>query len=90
MRTEFLFLERTTPPSEEEQYQAYTEMVTAMGGLPLIIRTLDIGGDKDVPYLELAPESNPFLGLRGIRLAWRSQNCSNRSCAPSTAPPNTG
>jgi multiphosphoryl transfer protein len=68
MRTEFLFLERNSPPTEEEQYQAYTEMVKAMGGLPLIIRTLDIGGDKEVPYLDLAPESNPFLGLRGIRL----------------------
>jgi phosphoenolpyruvate-protein phosphotransferase len=68
MRTEFLFLDRETPPSEEEQYLAYKEMVEALGGLPLIIRTLDIGGDKEIPYLELAPESNPFLGLRGIRL----------------------
>ncbi len=69
MRTEFLFLDRTDPPTEEEQYQAYREMVAALGGLPLIIRTLDIGGDKNIPYLNLPPESNPFLGVRGIRLS---------------------
>jgi len=68
MRTEFLFLERTAPPSEQEQYEAYREMVEALGGLPLIIRTLDIGGDKNVPYLNLPAEANPFLGIRGIRL----------------------
>ena len=68
MRSEFLFLERDTPPSEEEQYAAYREAAEALQGLPLIVRTLDIGGDKEVPYLELAPEENPFLGLRGIRL----------------------
>jgi phosphoenolpyruvate-protein phosphotransferase len=68
MRSEFLFLERDTPPSEEEQYAAYREAVEALQGLPLIVRTLDIGGDKEVPYLQLAPEENPFLGLRGIRL----------------------
>ncbi len=68
MRSEFLFLERDTPPSEDEQYRAYREAVEALQGLPIIIRTLDIGGDKEVPYLHLAPEENPFLGLRGIRL----------------------
>ncbi|MFL6293059.1 MAG: phosphoenolpyruvate--protein phosphotransferase [Thermoanaerobaculia bacterium] len=68
MRSEFLFLERDSPPSEDEQYAAYREAAEALGGLPLIVRTLDIGGDKEVPYLELAPEENPFLGLRGIRL----------------------
>ncbi len=68
MRTEFLFLERSSPPGEEEQFEAYREMVQALGGLPLIIRTLDIGGDKNVPYLNLPPEENPFLGVRGIRL----------------------
>jgi phosphocarrier protein FPr len=71
MRTEFLFLERDTPPSEEEQYQAYTTMTAALNGLPLIIRTLDIGGDKVVPYLNLPREENPFLGVRGIRLCLR-------------------
>jgi phosphocarrier protein FPr len=68
MRTEFLFLERDTPPSEEEQFEAYTAMTEALNGLPLIIRTLDIGGDKVVPYLALPREDNPFLGVRGIRL----------------------
>jgi phosphocarrier protein FPr len=68
MRTEFLFLDRSSPPSEEEQFAAYREMVQALNGLPLIIRTLDIGGDKNVPYLNLPAEDNPFLGVRGIRL----------------------
>jgi phosphocarrier protein FPr len=68
MRTEFLFLERDTPPTEDEQYEAYRTMTAALNGLPLIIRTLDIGGDKVVPYLALPHEDNPFLGIRGIRL----------------------
>ena len=68
MRSEFLFLERDSPPSEDEQYAAYREAVGALAGLPLILRTLDIGGDKAVPYLDLAAEDNPFLGVRGIRL----------------------
>ncbi len=68
LRTEFLFLERSSPPDEEEQFNAYCEMVRALNGLPLIIRTLDIGGDKNVPYLNLPAEGNPFLGVRGIRL----------------------
>jgi phosphocarrier protein FPr len=71
MRTEFLFLERDSPPSEDEQYQAYAAMARALNGLPLIIRSLDIGGDKAVPYLDLPPEENPFLGVRGIRLCLR-------------------
>ena len=68
LRTEFLFLERTTPPTEDEQFEAYSTMTRALNGLPLIIRTLDIGGDKVVPYLVLPREENPFLGIRGIRL----------------------
>jgi multiphosphoryl transfer protein len=68
MRSEFLFLERATPPSEDEQYAAYKEAVDALHGLPLIVRTLDIGGDKAVPYLDMPAEENPFLGMRGIRL----------------------
>ncbi len=68
MRTEFLFLERSAPPTEEEQFEAYLTMVKALSGLPLIIRTLDIGGDKEVPYLNLPAEANPFLGVRGVRL----------------------
>lgn len=71
MRTEFLFFDRTVPPSEEEQVEAYTTMIRALNGLPLIIRTLDIGGDKALPYLSLPAENNPFLGVRGIRLCLR-------------------
>ncbi len=68
LRSEFLFLERVEPPSEDEQFAAYSAMTRALNGLPLIIRTLDIGGDKEVPYLSLPAEQNPFLGVRGIRL----------------------
>ncbi len=68
LRTEFLFLDRTSPPTEEEQFAAYRAMVQALNGLPLIIRTLDIGGDKTAPYLNMPAEENPFLGVRGIRL----------------------
>ena len=71
MRTEFLFLDRETPPSEDEQYEAYSEMTRALNGLPLILRTLDIGGDKIASYISLAKEENPFLGVRGIRLCLR-------------------
>ncbi|HSM56281.1 MAG TPA: phosphoenolpyruvate--protein phosphotransferase [Candidatus Sulfomarinibacteraceae bacterium] len=68
LRTEFLFLGRTTAPSEAEQEQVYGEIVEAMGGRPVIIRTLDIGGDKPLPYVQVPEEANPFLGERGIRL----------------------
>jgi len=68
MRTEFLFLARDSAPSEEEQFEAYRAMAQALGDRPLIIRTLDIGGDKEVPYLHLPHEDNSFLGVRGIRL----------------------
>ena len=68
MRTEFLFLGRDAPPGEEEQFEALAAMVTALGGLPLIVRTLDIGGDKNAPYIDLPAEDNSFLGIRGIRL----------------------
>lgn len=67
-RTEFLFLDRTTPPSEEEQVEAYRSVLQVFAGKTIIIRTLDIGGDKRIPYLTLPEESNPFLGLRGLRL----------------------
>lgn len=70
MRTEFLFLERDSVPSEDEQEREYRAMAQAMAGRPLIIRTLDIGGDKEVPYLGLAREDNSFLGIRGIRLCF--------------------
>ncbi len=71
LRTEFLFLERQSAPTEEEQFAAYSTMTKALNGLPLIIRTLDIGGDKVVPYLSFPKEDNPFLGVRGIRLCLR-------------------
>jgi phosphocarrier protein FPr len=71
MRTEFLFLDRDDAPSEDEQYEAYATMVRALDGRPLILRTLDIGGDKVVPYLALPKEQNPFLGVRGLRLCLR-------------------
>jgi phosphocarrier protein FPr len=68
VRTEFLYLGRDDAPSEDEQHDALVEMVRAMGGLPTIVRTLDIGGDKNAPYLGLPAEDNSFLGIRGIRL----------------------
>lgn len=71
MRTEFLFLERDHAPDEAEQYDVYAAMLDALGGRPLIVRTLDIGGDKQVPHLDLPKEENPFLGVRGARLLLR-------------------
>lgn len=68
LRTEFLYLERDHLPDEEEQYRAYRAIVDVFGDLPVILRTLDIGGDKELPYLDLPQEMNPFLGLRAIRL----------------------
>lgn len=73
LRTEFLFLGRDTAPDEDEQYQQYRAMTEALNGFPLIIRTLDIGGDKQVPYMDLAREDNPFLGVRGIRLCLQEE-----------------
>ncbi|MET3447269.1 phosphoenolpyruvate--protein phosphotransferase [Ralstonia sp. 1138] len=71
MRTEFLFLERDHAPDEDTQYAVYADMLKALGGRPLIVRTLDIGGDKQVPHLNLPTEENPFLGVRGARLLLR-------------------
>jgi phosphoenolpyruvate-protein phosphotransferase (PTS system enzyme I) len=67
-RTELLFLGRGRPPDEDEQYAVYTRLLARLGGRPCTIRTLDIGGDKPLPGLDLPAESNPFLGLRGLRL----------------------
>ncbi len=67
-RTEFLFMERDALPSEEEQYEAYREVAEAFGEKPVIIRTLDVGGDKNLPGVEQPVEENPFLGWRGIRM----------------------
>lgn len=69
LRTEFLYLERATPPSEEEYRKEVGAILEAMSDRTVIVRTLDIGGDKLPPYLTLAQETNPFLGVRGIRLA---------------------
>lgn len=67
-RTEFLFMSRSSMPNEETQFQAYKSVAEAMQERPVVIRTLDIGGDKELPYLELPHELNPFLGYRAIRL----------------------
>ncbi|EFA70943.1 phosphoenolpyruvate--protein phosphotransferase [Cylindrospermopsis raciborskii] len=68
LRTEFLYLEQIKPPTEEEQLQVYQDIAQTLGELPLIIRTLDVGGDKQIPYLgSTLQETNPFLGVRGIR-----------------------
>ena len=67
-RTEFLFMDRNKAPDEEEQYLAYRTMVEGLGGKPVIIRTMDIGGDKNVDYLRIAKEENPFLGYRALRI----------------------
>lgn len=66
-RTEFLFMDRTAMPTEEEQFEAYKKVAAAMAGKPVIIRTLDIGGDKEIPYMGLLKDENPFLGYRAIR-----------------------
>lgn len=71
LRSEFLFMGRESAPTEEEQFTAYAEALRNAGGRRVIIRTLDIGGDKDVPYLGLAKEENPFLGVRALRLCFR-------------------
>ncbi|MEY9095317.1 phosphoenolpyruvate--protein phosphotransferase [Paenibacillus sp. RC84] len=67
-RTEFLYMGRDQLPTEEEQYKAYKAVLEKMEGKPVVVRTLDIGGDKELPYLQLPKEMNPFLGFRAIRL----------------------
>ncbi|GIV63576.1 MAG: multiphosphoryl transfer protein [Bellilinea sp.] len=69
LRTEFLFLTRQTAPTEEEQYQAIHQIGTTLQGKPVIVRTLDVGGDKPLPYINQQPEANPFLGVRALRLS---------------------
>ncbi|MDD3251547.1 MAG: phosphoenolpyruvate--protein phosphotransferase [Lachnospiraceae bacterium] len=66
-RTEFLFMDRTSMPTEEEQFEAYKKVAEVLAGKPVIIRTLDIGGDKEIPYMGLQKDENPFLGYRAIR-----------------------
>ncbi|PAM93053.1 phosphoenolpyruvate--protein phosphotransferase, partial [Flavobacterium sp. IR1] len=67
-RTEFLYMGRDALPTEDEQFEAYKEVGERMDGKPVVIRTLDIGGDKELPYLDLPKELNPFLGYRAVRL----------------------
>ena len=73
-RTEFLFVGRSDAPSEDEQATAYAEVLRAFGARPVVIRLLDIGGDKPVPYLHLEREDNPFLGVRGLRLGYHDRD----------------
>jgi phosphoenolpyruvate-protein phosphotransferase/dihydroxyacetone kinase phosphotransfer subunit len=77
LRTEFLFLTRTDPPTEDEQYEALRKIVQVMDNLPVIVRTLDVGGDKPLPYVDLPIEANPFLGVRAIRLSFQRPDLFN-------------
>ena len=72
-RTEFLFMDRTSLPTEDEQFEAYKAAAVILKGKPLIIRTLDIGGDKEIPYLGLEKEENPFMGFRAIRYCLKNR-----------------
>lgn len=72
-RTEFLYMGKDRLPTEEEQYTAYKTVLEKMNGKPVVVRTLDIGGDKELPYLKLPKEMNPFLGFRAIRLCLEEQ-----------------
>lgn len=74
LRTEFLYLDRTSQPGEEEQFHAYRQILAAMRGKRVIIRTLDVGGDKTLPYLHQPHEENPFLGCRGLRFSLREED----------------
>ena len=73
-RTEFLFMDRTSLPTEDEQFEAYKTAAVVIKGKPLIIRTLDIGGDKEIPYLGLEKEENPFMGFRAIRYCLKNRD----------------
>lgn len=73
-RTEFLFMDRTSVPTEDEQFEAYKKAALILKDKPLIIRTLDIGGDKEIPYLGLEKEENPFMGFRAIRFCLKNKD----------------
>jgi len=73
-RTEFIYMNKMNLPSEEEQFESYKTVISKMGGKSVTIRTMDIGGDKFLPYFKIMPEQNPFLGLRAIRLSLANQN----------------
>src|SRR5699024_10405350 len=68
-RTEFLYMDSKELPTEDEQFEAYKEVLEGLEGKPVVVRTMDIGGDKELPYLELPDEMNPFLGYRAIRIS---------------------
>lgn len=72
-RSEFLYMDRENLPSEEEQFEAYSEVLKTMAGKPVVIRTLDVGGDKNLPYLKIPKEENPFLGFRAIRYCLKNE-----------------
>lgn len=72
LRTEFLFMDRRRAPSEDEQFEIYKRAILTLNGKPLVIRTLDIGGDKSISYLNMPKEDNPFLGVRGLRLCLKN------------------
>ncbi len=85
LRTEFLFMGRDSAPSEDEQEVAYRAAARMLGGRPMIVRTLDAGADKPLPYLRQPTEANPFLGVRGLRLGLDRPDLLRRSFAPSCA-----
>lgn len=76
-RTEFLYMDSSSIPTEEEQFEAYKKTVLKLGDKPLIIRTLDVGGDKDIPYLGLSKEDNPFMGFRAVRYCLHREDVYN-------------
>ncbi|MCZ5970759.1 phosphoenolpyruvate--protein phosphotransferase, partial [Escherichia coli] len=67
-RTEMLYMDRDSAPDEQEQFEAYQQVLLAAGDKPIIFRTMDIGGDKSIPYLNIPQEENPFLGYRAVRI----------------------
>lgn len=73
-RTEFLYMDSDRPPTEEEQFEAYKKVALTMKGKPVVIRTLDIGGDKDISYFNIEKEENPFLGFRAIRYCMKNKD----------------
>ena len=85
LRTEFLFIDRATAPTESEQLTAYQSIADALGSRPLILRMMDVGGDKPLQYLPLPPEPNPALGLRGVRTALAHPDLMRTHCGPPCA-----
>lgn len=68
-RTEFLYMDSQDFPTEDDQYEAYKAVLEGMNGKPVVVRTMDIGGDKELPYFDLPKEMNPFLGYRALRIS---------------------